>query len=198
MEYQICSSCGFSKPLTEDFFHKRIDIKDPTLTAFRRQCKTCRNIDSENRTKRVTGNILSDREKKEENDKLFIEGKRRCSSCKNIKLIDDFCFDRTKKEGYSDSCKSCRIDKHYIKSYGMSFKEFEIKIKEQNYICPICKKIMVVGLGRERFAILDHDHKNGKNRGIICNHCNHGLGLFEDDIERFKNCIIYLQNERDL
>lgn len=39
---------------------------------------------------------------------------------------------------------------------------------------------------------IDHDHKTGKIRGVLCFPCNKALGFMEDDIERLKNAIKYL------
>jgi len=40
---------------------------------------------------------------------------------------------------------------------------------------------------------LDHCHKTGRIRGVLCNNCNTGLGKFYDDIELLKTAINYLQ-----
>ncbi len=40
---------------------------------------------------------------------------------------------------------------------------------------------------------LDHCHKTGKMRGLLCHFCNVGIGLFKDDIAILKNAIIYLE-----
>lgn len=41
--------------------------------------------------------------------------------------------------------------------------------------CVIC--------GSEEKLVVDHDHKKKKIRGMLCNHCNRGLGHFRDDPE---------------
>lgn len=41
-------------------------------------------------------------------------------------------------------------------------------------------------------ACIDHDHKTGKIRGLICRKCNLALGLFKDDIKILKSAIEYL------
>ena len=41
---------------------------------------------------------------------------------------------------------------------------------------------------------IDHCHKTGKVRGLLCKHCNHGLGKFKDDVNLLKIAIDYLNN----
>lgn len=53
--------------------------------------------------------------------------------------------------------------------------------------CEICKKGLSVG---ERY--IDHNHANGKVRGILCVKCNFGLGCFQDDKEILVAAIQYL------
>lgn len=56
--------------------------------------------------------------------------------------------------------------------------------------CEICS--------RECITVLDHDHKTGKFRGWICNHCNTSLGFARDHIEVFYKMIDYLNRSRGL
>ena len=41
--------------------------------------------------------------------------------------------------------------------------------------------------------VVDHCHKTGKIRGLICDSCNVGLGRFKDNIDNLKNAIKYLE-----
>ena len=43
---------------------------------------------------------------------------------------------------------------------------------------------------------LDHCHDTGKFRGVLCRGCNTGIGLFQDDIERLKGAIAYLESHQ--
>lgn len=47
--------------------------------------------------------------------------------------------------------------------------------------------------GRVTHLCYDHSHKTGKFRGWICSPCNKCLGLIDDDIERLKKLILYLE-----
>jgi hypothetical protein len=50
--------------------------------------------------------------------------------------------------------------------------------------CTIC--------GDEGNLVVDHDHKENKIRGILCNRCNKGLGLFRDNPDFLEYARIYL------
>lgn len=39
---------------------------------------------------------------------------------------------------------------------------------------------------------IDHDHKTGKIRGVLCNHHNTGLGMFQDNPVFLQEAINYL------
>lgn len=62
-------------------------------------------------------------------------------------------------------------------------------LKNQNYRCSICNK------HEEKFKYklaVDHCHLTGEIRGLLCNNCNAGLGLFNDSEFSLKAAIKYL------
>lgn len=62
--------------------------------------------------------------------------------------------------------------------YGMTRREFESLLVSQGEACAICRR----RLGRGRYgAQVDHDHRTGKVRGLLCNPCNRAIGLLRDD-----------------
>lgn len=81
------------------------------------------------------------------------------------------------------------VEKNRIKTYGINDIEFKSMLKSQNYKCALCDKLFDV----ERNIHLDHNHKTGKVRAILCHHCNTGLGLFKDSIELLQKAISYLK-----
>ena len=59
--------------------------------------------------------------------------------------------------------------------------------------CEICNQTIT-----ESTCHIDHCHKTNKVRGLLCNTCNKGLGLFKDNIAALSKAILYLEknNER--
>jgi len=64
-------------------------------------------------------------------------------------------------------------------------------LKEQNGVCKICKRFRIAS--NKGHMTVDHCHKTGIIRGILCNWCNRGIGLFEDNLEFLENAKQYLK-----
>lgn len=76
-----------------------------------------------------------------------------------------------------------------LRGYGISSIEFDNLMKKQNNQCVICFNIL------DNSAHIDHCHKSGKVRGLLCHNCNVGLGFFKDSIESLTAAITYLKNQ---
>jgi len=76
---------------------------------------------------------------------------------------------------------------HLLKRYGMSSREYELRLALQGGACAICKKKPV-----RRLLCIDHCHKTGKVRGLLCTLCNAALGGFGDDPKRMQAATDYL------
>lgn len=87
--------------------------------------------------------------------------------------------------------KDGRYKKWRLKSqYGLSIDSFDSMIIGQGNKCAAC--------GRDfgtRGPIIDHDHKSGKVRGIVCHGCNVALGFFRDDKEVVLKLAEYLDRQ---
>lgn len=79
---------------------------------------------------------------------------------------------------------------HQVRSkYGISLAERDAIIKQQNNRCPICNELLI---DNPRPPI-DHNHKTGEIRGVLCRWCNLGIGWLREDIVILKNAISYLE-----
>jgi len=58
--------------------------------------------------------------------------------------------------------------------------------------CAICHK----KLDDPTKCCIDHDHATGEVRGLLCNECNTGLGMFKDSTGNLARAIAYLTRYR--
>lgn len=80
--------------------------------------------------------------------------------------------------------------------YNISAEDWEIIFAFQKEICPLCKEFYTQsGLhkGEPKIFNVDHDHKSGLTRGILCAYCN-GKVTEWFTIERVRRLLEYLEN----
>lgn len=114
---------------------------------------------------------------------------KKCSICKDDKALDQFFYDKSSKDGHMIFCKKCNTirtrEYRYKTLYGITPQIYHKMYKSQKGKCLICKKFY------ELLAV-DHDHKTGKVRGLLCKPCNYNLGRYKEKIWVFENFIKYL------
>lgn len=79
-----------------------------------------------------------------------------------------------------------------LKALGISISDFHSTIEAQGGRCAVCQSVEVSFDGG-RHVHIDHCHKTGKFRGVLCGHCNAGLGQFKDDPARLMRAAEYLK-----
>jgi uncharacterized CHY-type Zn-finger protein len=144
-----------------------------------------------------------------------------CPKCGIKKPLSTYSKNKNAKDGHVSECKACakiRAAEYYSKNaqeiikktrgwaidnperrkeiarnshtkrkYGITLEQ-EIAIKmSQNNKCAICNDEL------KKHAHIDHDHKTGKVRAILCLECNTGLGKFKENPKIFKSALKYLQ-----
>lgn len=114
----------------------------------------------------------------------FKEGMKRCKTCGELKLIllhtheKTFEFFPKTKTGHGAHCKRCIRSKHLFKKYGITLDEWEKMLYSQKGECPICGKKQ--SEAKSTFHV-DHNHKTGDIRAIICGYCNRYLMMYLHD-----------------
>ena len=115
-----------------------------------------------------------------------------CATCLIEKSVTDFYYKHTRKKFYED-CKKCHkkivTTNALKKKYNTTLKEVKTLLKLQNYKCHICNCCV-----KKKYDI-DHNHTTKKVRGILCHHCNVGLGMFKDTPQLLKSAILYLEQK---
>jgi hypothetical protein len=134
------------------------------------------------------------------NKKILEQGfskNKTCTRCNIEKPRDNKNFGKHKGtfDGLDSWCYKCRS------KYRSEFRRGNYKsmISDEDLIellktesCTIC--------GSKEKLVVDHCHKENFVRGMLCNHCNRGLGHFRDDPDLLEFARIYLlanSNEKD-
>lgn len=141
-----------------------------------------------------------------------------CSACHAEKPISDFTVLRSEKNRGEivSACKKCcaarakqlrNNDPSFYRrcnwaaklkrAYGLTPAEYYEILAQQNGGCAICGSRTPGGMTMKRndpiFAV-DHCHATGKVRGLLCDKCNHALGLINDNSTIAMNMAKYLMS----
>jgi recombination endonuclease VII len=133
---------------------------------------------------------------------MIIVGTMLCKKCKIEKSEDSFYKQ-------SSRCKSCAIEyqsakrremRYDLKKYGLSKEDYEAMLNRQEFKCAICAEphldIPEKKWGRAKLSV-DHNHKTGKVRDLLCHRCNSMLGLIDEREELLRQAIAYLHRWED-
>lgn len=93
--------------------------------------------------------------------------------------------------------KEYRRNHHIERKYGLRPEEFDVYWTACRGKCFICEKQMKWPTSTQGQSLdvvtVDHNHKTGKVRGLLCGRCNRTLGFFNDDIDLLQKAINYLK-----
>ncbi len=148
-----------------------------------KSCKKCGNV---LRYTSMTGCVNCT---KENSVKRFENGNVKEWVQKNREKVN--ASNRKRYNSLSLEEKTNRNRKQQISLYGLTVEQYDAILIEQNYVCAICGKPEKSSL--KKVLSIDHDHTNGKVRGLLCDTCNTGLGYFYDNISILYNAIEYLK-----
>lgn len=79
-------------------------------------------------------------------------------------------------------------DRYLSRVYGITQDQYEMLSESQGGVCAICGEPPIAG---ENLAV-DHCHKGGHVRGLLCRSCNSALGLMKDDARIANKAVEYL------
>jgi len=108
--------------------------------------------------------------------------------CKQGHLMSE----NAKSSGRKRRCKICNTKSSKASAlrlnYNMTIADLEAMKVAQDNKCAICKEVFILS----KNCHIDHDHNYGTIRGLLCSHCNQGLGHFKDNPLTLKIAINYL------
>lgn len=144
----------------------------------------------------------------------IVETTRTCTTCGVDKDSSYFGVIETTPAGYRkyrSSCDDCRVNeaaaaafrraarpeshkrrdrkRGIARTFGLTVEEYdaawETFLREQGGLCAVCQAVEP-----DR---LDHDHENGRLRGLLCHACNVAAGFLRDEPERVERLAVYLR-----
>ncbi len=124
----------------------------------------------------------------------------RCERCGKPIPVPETGKRRTKY--CSEQCKYltlnarwCEKSPHYNRqrTYGITQEQHEVLLASQDGRCAICGSAEWPAPVKGGRPHVDHDHATGAIRGLLCGHCNNGLGNFGDDPPRLRSAADYLE-----
>lgn len=120
------------------------------------------------------------------------DGHKWCARCQDFRPITSFPprKDTGKQASYCRPCQRSYNRERRVKiEFGLTWDEYELLMACQDFRCAICG-----GKPRKHALSIDHDHKTGEIRGLLCGRCNHRLlGAANDDPARLRKAADYLE-----
>jgi len=126
---------------------------------------------------------------------------RVCNVCGVEKPVEDLVPSKRNRGGFMPCCKPCRNEyfrrkrassaevrereslrvrrSRLLSDYGMRDADYERMVAEQGGMCKLCGAPETGRSERFRYWNIDHDHKTGRVRGLLCHICNITVGKFE-------------------
>lgn len=135
-----------------------------------------------------------------------IPEKKVCRECGLIKPSDEFTRNIKSRDLLNFRCKTCnqadhknrysrltpdekaRIQsKHLERTYGLTLEQRQEMLDAQGGVCAIC------GEAASKGWHVDHSHKTGKIRGVLCGGCNTALGGMRDSPAILRAAAVYVE-----
>lgn len=124
--------------------------------------------------------------KQEKGESSFWKRQSYCIECSKIK----------QKTVWMSRSPEKRLEQHLRYKYGVTREEFNAAWDSQAGRCAICRSelpdLMTYDNRRRGYAI-DHNHKTGKFRSILCLPCNSMLGMAKDSPDTLRQAADYLE-----
>lgn len=183
MDEKPCAKCREVKPLSEFYPNSRTG-------RYESYCKKCQKIK----------NYEINRKHKLRNKERFASGElkrvteKRCWKCGRIKSPPCFGNSRSHSDGLNPTCKECA--RHYSNTvsnpkmrardpngrnghlwhgYRLRPEQYQAMLVHQGNRCAICEKTFI------KTPFVDHCHKTGTVRGLLCGACNRSVAVLDSD-----------------
>ena len=197
MKTKVCTKCCKRKKLSE--FNKDKTKKDGYYSS----CKKCnKKRDKEYRQNHKHEIDAYQKEYRQSNKEYFRQNNKEYYQLNKEKLLE---YRAKYRENNKEKIKAQQIEyrennpekirNHDLKSnHSITLEEYNKMLEKQNGVCAICGKKETDKISSKKIKNLavDHNHKTGKVRGLLCGRCNKAIGLFQDNLEHLQSAFKYL------
>lgn len=155
-------------------------VRDGDVPGVSRRCSTCGMVLAE-------GHFLTYRKRNGDFGLM-----RTCNDCRTAKAL---AWNKANPERFKANIRKSQkktLRRRRAAKYALTETELAVMEAASNGLCSICLSPFE-GEGQGRGAHIDHDHKTGQVRGLLCPQCNVGLGSFKDRPELLIRAAIYLK-----
>lgn len=86
-----------------------------------------------------------------------------------------------------------------LRRFGITEQDYLVLFERQNGLCAICRKpeeIVDPRNGKVRALAVDHNHKTGQIRELLCGSCNRALGFLKEDLLRAESLATYIRKHQ--
>jgi len=132
-------------------------------------------------------------------DQLTNQPTKRCSKCREDRDRSWFNRDWKRKDYRTAWCKPCLRAAARERRTGISQAEFDRLLADQSGRCGICRTPFATDSAvQDSAAVARIDRAaDGRVRGLLCPRCKVGVSTFQDDVERLRAAVGYLDKCAD-
>jgi len=191
-DYKQCPDCLVMQPLPN--FPKNASRRD----GYGRYCKFCYSVRYRRHRERkaaAAGKTIRVR-------RVVPPGRKYCPRCATDLAENAVVRNRSAHDGLTAYCRTCHNaavreskertggwrEYHLRHRYGIGQADVDAMIAHQGGLCAACRE--------DEPKHVDHDHRTGRVRGMLCSLCNQALGNVRDDVTRLQRLIDYLHRCR--
>lgn len=215
--YKVHSLPGYIPETKECFRCKTVksnqEFRVLQVRGYPRLCSYCIFCEKEYRIQ-----VATEKRRLDTRAKPIVNGNKECVECNIPRPIESFYPEHPRVQNDtrrgSSYCKECRAirakrsrdasrEKHppkpvnrnvWLKSlYGITSEDYNDMLVLQGGVCAICKNPPTLRMLHLR---VDHCHKTGRVRGLLCHGCNTGIGNLKDSEYNLKAAIQYLRKAK--
>jgi hypothetical protein len=106
-----------------------------------------------------------------------------CPRCRETKFASEFYLH--KRGGRNGRCKACVAEANMLKKYGLTQDDYDQMVRNQGGLCLICEE--------SKKLFVDHCHREGRVRGLLCGQCNTAIGMLGEDLRRIRRALQYVE-----